>query len=104
DDPSRLRSRRARAHRPGPHFLRTRGEKCLQPEQLVARTDHAIQPRLLQAQLLEEVRTVGLLELRDFCLDRCAHRYDDRALALRSFLDSGEIRIDRKSTRLNSSH
>src|SRR4029077_2733067 len=54
DDSRRLRRRRPDAHRPGAHFLGACGEESLQTEQAVGRTDHTVQPRLLQTQLGEK--------------------------------------------------
>src|SRR5256885_3841370 len=74
DYPRRLRRRRPDAHRPGAHFLGAGGEEGLQTEQAVGRTDHAVQPRLLQTQIGEELAALGLLELRDLRLRGRAHR------------------------------
>ena len=68
------------AHRPGAHFLHAGGEVGLQAQQLVAGADHAVQARLGQAEIVEEIGRVGFVELRHLCLDRRAHRHHHRRL------------------------
>ena len=65
----------ARAHGPGAHFLRTRGEIGLQSQQFVGGADDAIKSGLLKPQLAQELGAVRLLQLRDLRFDGGADRY-----------------------------
>src|SRR5271170_1657976 len=62
DDTRGLWRSRTDAHRPCAHFLGARSEISLQPEERVARADDAVQARLIELQLLQEIRAVDLVE------------------------------------------
>src|SRR5271156_5494444 len=97
DHARRLRGGRALAHGPRAHFLGPRGEIGLQPEQRVARADHAVQSWFVELELLQEISAIRLLELRDLGLDRRAHRYHHRAFGLGDLAHPVETRIARKA-------
>ncbi|KGD42250.1 hypothetical protein DO70_6530 [Burkholderia pseudomallei] len=93
DHARRLRRGVADVDRPRAHFLHARGEVRLQPEQLEARTDHAVEARLVHAHVGEERFLVGIVEIGDLRLDRRAHRDDRRLLAFRVPAHRVEMRI-----------
>ena len=80
-------------HRPRPHFLFAGGEIGLQPQQFVGAADHAVQARLIEPQVLEELGAVFVFQLRDLRLDGRAHRDHDGAFLLRPRPHGVEVRI-----------
>ena len=93
DDAGRLRRRGADSDRPRAHFLRPRGEVGLQPEQLVAGVDHAVEAGLGEAQVVEERLLVVAVEVGDLGLERRAHRHHRRAFLRRVGVDRVEQRV-----------
>ena len=71
----------AAADRPGAHLVLADGEEGDQAEQLVARAQHAVERRLGEAEVAEELLLLGGGEARDLLLDR--RRDDDRRMLRR---------------------
>ena len=87
NDTGRLRRSCTLFDRPGTNFFDARGEIGLQSEQGVTGANHAIETRLLETQIFEELGTISIIELRNLSLDRRANRHHLRALTLRKRLD-----------------
>src|SRR3546814_11764621 len=73
---------RADLDRPCTHFLHAGGEVGLQAEQGIGATDHAIETGLVEAQVLEELESVGFVEQRSEerrvgkgCVSTCRSRW-----------------------------
>jgi hypothetical protein len=75
------------------HFLDARGEERQQAEQVVRRTDHAVESRFVQPEFFQEREAVAFVELRDLRFDRRAHRHDVRAFGRRTFVHCVQVRI-----------
>jgi len=60
---------------------------------VVGGTDHAVEPGLVQSELLEEGLAVGGVELGDLGLDGRAHRYDVGAFLVGALLHRIEERV-----------
>jgi len=63
---------------------------------VVGGADDAIEPRLVQAQFLEERHAVRRIQLRNLRLDRGAHGHDVRALLLRTLRDRVQVALSLK--------
>src|SRR2546428_585494 len=83
DRPSRLRRGGPRRNGPGAHLLRTGGKVGVQPEQLVRGADHAVEPRLVHAHVLEEQLLVLLRHVGDLRFDGSADRHHRRSFPCR---------------------
>src|SRR5690606_33488220 len=70
DHAGRIVGRRILPDRPGTDLLDPGRIERLQAEQPVRRADHTVQARLLEAELLEELRPLALRQPRDLGLDR----------------------------------
>src|SRR5580704_9777967 len=66
DHPGSLRGGTASAHRPGADLLRPGGEICNQSQQFIGGAYHAVQPRLGQSEIAQELDPIGLRQPRDF--------------------------------------
>ena len=91
-------------HRPRAHFLDARGEVGLKSQERIRAPDDAVQPRLIQLQLLQEIRAVRLVELRDLRLDGGAYRHHDGAFGLRQLAHAVEPRVAGESALIDVGH
>ncbi|ABU76745.1 hypothetical protein ESA_01487 [Cronobacter sakazakii ATCC BAA-894] len=75
----RLRGGGTDRNGPGAHFFHASGEIRLQVQQRVTGADHAVQPRLFEAQLLHKLIALFIVKLSDIRFHGGAHRHNHRA-------------------------